>query len=117
MRISDWSSDVCASDLEPFVVDPRIVRSERQILDARGLDRVDQAFGNAAQPEPARAYDHPVEQHAVERGLGVGIELLHRESSGLVGRGISGDRTSVVEGTSVAVRLDLGGGRNIKKKK
>src|SRR3546814_12224055 len=32
MRISDWSTDVCSSDLRRFVLDRRVERVERQLL-------------------------------------------------------------------------------------
>src|SRR3546814_11354260 len=38
-------------------------------------------------------------------------------AAGSAGRGLAGDRKSVVEGKSVSVRVDLGGLRSIKKKK
>src|SRR3546814_10818763 len=50
MRISDWSSDVCSSDLQPD--DP---------LDLLGLDPdlgVDAAFAEAVEPERAVGIDH-----------------------------------------------------------
>src|SRR3546814_11608777 len=91
MRISDWSSDVCSSDL-----DGRAVVATRG---DRGLER------------------HLPKQ----RDAGVGGELLAsalaEEAVGLaVLAGEAADRKSVVEGKSVSVRVDLGGRRLIKKK-
>src|SRR6185295_16736095 len=47
------------------------------VLDAGGLDRVNEALGDAAQAESAGADRHAIEQQPVERGGGVGIDFLH----------------------------------------
>src|SRR3546814_12189526 len=105
MRISDWSSDVCSSDLP----DALIGISGR----ARALHRI--AHGRAL-PEPellklrvGHAF-HPLPDLA--RMLA--DHLLSSAQSGVLG---CGDRKSVVSGKRVAVRVDLGGRRTIKKKK
>src|SRR3546814_14000483 len=99
MRISDWSADVCSSDLvcqpgAPNVATPRLP------------------------PHPAQTF---------RRGPDGGRGLRHRpqgdrppgarDHRGAAGRGRDrrGDRKSVVEGTSASVRVDLGGRRIIKK--
>src|SRR3546814_14222945 len=79
LRISDWSSDVCSSDL--FLQHPR------------------QSDGQSAR----RASFHRL------RGR-------RRAAADRRGRGDLGDRKSVVSGTSVSVRVDLGGRRSSKKK-
>src|SRR3546814_13500989 len=66
MRISDWSSDVCSSDLIQLVEE-----QDRMVAEQRPGDRDPLALAAAAR--------------------------VHR------------DRTSVVKGTSVSVRVDLGG--------
>src|SRR3546814_15863586 len=97
MRISDWSSDVCSSDLA--VAGPR----ERDLLDVSG-DRggvaglvghrdVADAGGPADRVERARAGE--LSQYP-----------------GLAPQ----DRKSVVQGKSVSVRVDLGGRRILTKK-
>src|SRR3546814_17460156 len=84
MRISDWSSDVCSSDL--------------------------------ARSAPGRSSGSP---GYAGRGSGrrpsttAGTAATQR-CTGKARR--HGDRKSVVEGKSVSVRVDLGGGRRIKKK-
>src|SRR3546814_19241117 len=109
MRISDWSSDVCSSDLHiegiggvapvccgigqgtdyllhvPECPGPTMVKDQRDRL--RPLTRL-----------PDEMNGKPVNCDAV---MG---ELVDR------------DRKSVVEGKSVSVRVDLGGRRTIKKK-
>src|SRR3546814_18430054 len=90
MRISDWSSDVCSSDLHrpgaPVDPEDRAVVQKRLV---HGQPR-DLTAGEA---------DHQVPPHPAEgsqRGLG--------------------DRKSVVKGKSVSVRVDLGCRRMIKQK-
>src|SRR3546814_7134775 len=90
MRISDWSSDVCSSDLSG-----RFVKWLGGLAEQRTLPRyANQTFTNwfahrDAPPAPSNAGD----------------VLLWPE-----------DRKSVVQGKSVSVRVDLGGCRMIKKK-
>src|SRR3546814_11551458 len=124
MRISDWSSDVCSSDLG--------VRAGF----FRGLDVVDRDAGVVR----ARAREH---EHPAPRLIGAGAHdakvfvLRHRRrlAGGAarhqrrrsfgdlpfdeIAKGFLReiDRKSVVEGKSVSVRVDLGGRLIIKKKK
>src|SRR3546814_13460286 len=133
MRISDWSSDVCSSDL--------VVADDRQ---------VDQKAEHAGAEEVPEAHRHqeierPLIRHAfaltlliafrlcgtdevpgVERQQGQRYDFQRRKQrgNGQIHLGLSvevpvvtGDRKSVVEGKSVSVRVDLGGRRSIKKKK
>src|SRR3546814_20596125 len=95
MRISDWSSDVCSSDLcgKDFPQGARIpdhLEPDRvhQRIDARGAE-------DAARGDAARRHRH------------------HRLPAKLARR----DRKSVVSGKSVLVRVALGGRRIIIKKK
>src|SRR3546814_15367105 len=101
MRISDWSSDVCSSDLE-------------------------RAPGDAIGAKPVE--DRPVEaRRGGDRGVGMERIIVAREAvdQRLLGPGCKfgalvrgrGDRKSVVWGKSVSVRVDLGGRGIIKKKK
>src|SRR3546814_20389041 len=100
MRISDWSSDVCSSDLRG-VVDPKLPRAQhpRGTRAARGDGR---GGGDAdrAQSRPCRA----------------SAGDPRRSETGKRAHAAAGDRTSVGKGTSEQVRVDLGGGRTIKKK-
>src|SRR3546814_9365097 len=84
MRISDWSSDVCSSDLH----------SPRTPPAPRGTPLVKDCDSGFAQP------CHVAGQH-------VHLEIEARPR----------DRQSVVEGKSVSVSVDLGGGRINKKKR
>src|SRR3546814_18943462 len=108
MRISDWSSDVCSSDLERRgdgddamltfkVLSALLVYPEREVIDsleemAAIVDR------EALLPAAARA------------DLRAFMETLKATD-------LMDDRKSVVSGKSVSVSVDLGGRRFIKKKK
>src|SRR3546814_18618120 len=118
MRISDWSSDVCSSDLR---------------LGRLDLGRIDQALVDAyarhLRDDPAR---RPV---IVGQLLQVVTDLYHLRDhlpdgglgfepwAGRAAARVAGyrhvrakDRKSVVEGKRVSVRVALGGRRIIKKK-
>src|SRR3546814_20567528 len=86
MRISDWSSDVCSSDL-PGGDDP-LRHGLRQGVPRRTAD----ARGADLPHRPGEPATHS--------------ELHRRE----------GDRKRVASGTRVSVRVDLGGRRILKKK-
>src|SRR3546814_11783006 len=97
MRISDWSSDVCSSDLlqpgESFST-PRLGTRDLGATLPTGVGVTD-TIANAV---------HFQADHADEGYDG------HKP-------GFFADRKSVVEGKSVSVRVDLGGRRIIKKNK
>src|SRR3546814_12830158 len=99
MRISDWSSDVCSSDL----VGQAIVLAEQQ-----GVERV--GVGGDRGQLRVDGGGHVVVE------LGEGGQALAQLGLAAVA-GLDGDRKSVVEGKSVSVRVDLGGRRIIKKKR
>src|SRR3546814_12099972 len=105
MRISDWSSDVCSSDLfllhrpqqaarlvEIAVVGPTVERGEALLPGIRAAATVGGTISARAVP-----------RHADEE----------RTIMPIVGR----DRKRVGQGKSVSVRVALGGGRIVKKKK
>src|SRR3546814_18192833 len=92
MRISDWSSDVCSSDLR-IVLHRRVRGDPRQGPD--GFECRD-PVGRGRQLRPI---SRPVLRH----GVSMGTATI--------------DRKSVVSGTSVSVRVDLGGRRIIKNKR
>src|SRR3546814_20631476 len=97
MRISDWSSDVCSSDLVDL--DAR----------ARGGD------GRARVPEPVRLYRRRHAGDGGQRRADGACRRLHEIGRG--GKGQCAHRKSAVEGQNVSVRFDLGGRRILKKKK
>src|SRR3546814_12423313 len=116
MRISDWSSDVCSSDLE---------HGARLHL-AIGTDH--DAWANRhARDEAGAGTDH---RRAAYRAARADVSALADAYFGLdhhTGSDVTAladlravgdeDRKSVVSGKSVSVRVDLGGRRIIKKKK
>src|SRR3546814_3246146 len=89
MRISDWSSDVCSSDLSTLT-------ALRSRLDS---SRASASVSSLALPSP-------ISCRFPSRCKRRNQEAPPRDR----------DRKSVVEGKSVSVRVDLGGRRIIKKK-
>src|SRR3546814_16245163 len=97
MRISDWSSDVCSSDLLAREVRGQHLEIERaRARPGRELAPVIQRVGEF-RIEPADALELALAEIAAD---------LHAR-----------ERKSVVSGKSVSVRVDHGGRRIIKKKK
>src|SRR3546814_12693587 len=88
MRISDWSSDVCSSDLT----------AQKAFF----VTRCERGKQISCEERPWRC--------ASSNQSSVAPQQLHPILS-------SADRKSVVYGKSVSVRVDLGGRRIIKKKK
>src|SRR3546814_12627823 len=108
MRISDWSSDVCSSDLlDLLVVEFALAQAGTEFL-----PRV-RAGGGA---------DQGVEHALFGVQLGLRLHLLAQARAGhqagdfrQVTDGLL-DRKRVAEGKRVSVRVTLGGRRTIKKK-
>src|SRR3546814_18059412 len=99
MRISDWSSDVCCSDLR--ALRQQCGRWRRKIVNGNGKGRPEKTkksatgrIGCACSKLIRTAFDRP-------KGWGQGNSV---------------DRKSVGEGKSVSVSVDLGGRRRIKQK-
>src|SRR3546814_12865669 len=103
MRISDWSSDVCSSDLAALF---------------HPQDHPRRLAGHAA---VAQGVLHQHGEHLLQVArvdqYGQGRYAVAELDLVQVGRdGFEVDRKSVVWGKSVSVRVDLGGRRLIKKK-
>src|SRR3546814_11476404 len=98
MRISDWSSDVCSSDLG-FLQLP----APQHTCSATRLSRNTQGKHNV----PIRV-QAALPRHRTRAG---------RRAAGVAASRAAGDRKSVVSGKRVSVRVDTGGRRIIKKKK
>src|SRR3546814_15108055 len=90
MRISDWSSDVCSSDLP-----------DRRVLALTGDAELLMGVGSLA-------------TIGVRRPKNLAVVVLDNGRFGETG---GPDRKRVVEGKSVSVRVDLGGRRIITKNK
>src|SRR3546814_12220033 len=98
MRISDWSSDVCSSDLVAELLDAARYEEEVPLVGAH----------------PRGAQAHPLGPVVL---VGVHGERVLQQEAQHEHRDGRRDRKSVVSGKSVSVRVDLGGRRVIKKKK
>src|SRR3546814_12011219 len=114
MRISDWSSDVCSSDL-------------LLLVSALVAQEAGRALGHRL-AQMAVAQRLPVlegEQRGVRNDLFEFAEPARSDRAAdpkqqralFSVRDAPGDRKSVVEGKSVSVRCSLGGGRQHKKKR
>src|SRR3546814_16174849 len=135
MRISDWSSDVCSSDLRAGLFRlSRLPAGVHRRLPEDGGAGHQGGGGGPSDPHQRAAPAYEQGGHrarSLSAGAGHGIELvLLRSDAGrqalrpvrqlptaVQGFRGSGDRKSVVEGKSVAVRVELGGRRIIKKNK
>src|SRR3546814_17107123 len=104
MRISDWSSDVCSSDLTPIEV--------AEARDVKGLYKK----ARSGQLKNFTGIDSPYEPHEAP-DIRIDTTAISPEDAAekLVEHLLTlGDRKSVVEGKSVSVSVDLGGRRRIK---
>src|SRR3546814_17967065 len=109
MRISDWSSDVCSSDLVAVAEAGYAAVLQKPADDALDPDVVRQAAD--ARPQAADAADHEIDLHA---GLGRAVQpvddlvidqgiQLHPDMPGTPLGGT--DRTSVLLGKIVSARV------------
>src|SRR3546814_18461874 len=102
MRISDWSSDVCSSDLG-------IDRFLRFVTAPTCCRRLCEAGSGC---ERTKMSHYPALELLI---AGERLGCAGRETIDVLDP--APDRKSVVKGKSVSVRVELGGGRQIKKKK
>src|SRR3546814_15090292 len=98
MRISDWSSDVCSSDL----VADRLVAALR---DSYPAARDAEVLDVTVVPWPKATFSSRVGMSTIRPGNRTSLPNLAL------------DRQSVASGKSVAVRVDLGGRRIIQQKR
>src|SRR3546814_14099397 len=98
MRISDWSSDVCSSDLQRRLGPAR--QAGHHDLEVPAERRLPARPGGRARPH-RRGNRRRGDSSRAPRAAGEGRLQ---------------DRKSVGEGKSVSVRVDVGGGRIIKTK-
>src|SRR3546814_18351574 len=106
MRISDWSSDVCSSDL-----------AAGQLYGHQGLAVRDEIDAHA---DAGRVAAHPRCLEAGRRGPALEAPGNRLSKQGLAPATVAmdpPDRKSVVQGKSVAVSVRIGGCRMIKKTK
>src|SRR3546814_17515158 len=105
MRMSDWSSYVCSSDLFAQLAGSSPMgegHSGNVLLD--GLNAAPGEAQHALRQELQTTFRHLMLISAAVSLLGLAVAVAI-------------DRKRVVEGTSVSVRVDLGGSRIITKKK
>src|SRR3546814_11487738 len=113
MRISDWSSDVCSSDL----TNDRAVNAVaglREGQDAKDIPAI--AFGGGSRSGRGCRPFRFIVLHAF-----LSYNLMSQHSRHASGRHLSEersqDRKSVVSGQGVSVRVDLGCGASLIQKK
>src|SRR3546814_15050562 len=114
MRISDWSSDVCSSDLldlDRFGIED-IARDRAEVADAVDEDAVRRV--EAAHTDRIAARRIPVLTRIEGADAGAVAQHLGQRRRDLF---VEQDRKSVVSETRVSVRVDLGGRLVIKKQK
>src|SRR3546814_19208411 len=132
MRISDWSSDVCSSDLGGIrrsrAAVPaagrrrdggagRRTQDRRAVLFAALRARPAGAGADAGRRASRRGRDRqrPDDRRYSARAAGGSARIVRGERRGVYGQSRV-ERKSVGEGKGVSVRVDLGGRRIIKKK-
>src|SRR3546814_14216412 len=104
MRISDWSSDVCSSDL--------LRQSFEDAKASTGAEEIESAFDEARRD--ARSIG--AEPDSGSRTVDAGTAPQLRDAPVAAPESYEEDRKSVVSGKGVSVRLDLGGRRLLQKK-
>src|SRR3546814_11613527 len=120
MRISDWSSDVCSSDL-PGKLHPRGPGRHRRAPHGRARSAEAGADQPAARPRRNAELREPSQgrelRHARRAVRARGVDRARRIRRGAAEGIQPADRKSVVSGMSVSVSVYTGGGRNIYKTK
>src|SRR3546814_15352661 len=106
MRISDWSSDVCSSDLRPLA--EQIIQADKTSL-LVGQQEFRHQFAYLGRRRAGVALYEAVDQRIDRFGQ------MRAKPPKLVRQGLQPDRTSVVQGKRGSVRVDLGGRRTITK--
>src|SRR3546814_19092589 len=111
MRISDWSSDVCSSDLQAAV----------WVMQKEGIDQAFGVPGAAINPFYSAMQKQGTIKHILARhveGAPHMAEGYTRAKPGNIGVALAtSERKSVVSGKRVSVRVDLGGRRMLIKTK
>src|SRR3546814_15110223 len=108
MRISDWSSDVCSSDLSRPAVEQRAAQIGGDGIVGEGTMRPCVDVDPRRRGRVHRAGAHDARRHASVGRIG--------DRRPTDDRALGDDRKSVEWGKRVSVRVDLGGRRIIKKK-
>src|SRR3546814_20052312 len=117
MRISDWSSDVCSSDLDARRAAAGARGDRGRGRRARGDERLHRIAQGELFERGRSLFGHRELHYEGRAGRGDRRAADRRKSVRRLGQLRKGDRKSVVDGQSVSVRVELGGGRYIKQKK
>src|SRR3546814_20468642 len=121
MRISDWSSDVCSSDLEDIRVEGIAMQHHRPVQSLGGLlgtlaVALDDLGRYRRRPRLQQPGEAEADVAAADDEDALGFDLLMAEVCTRTHH-VLRDRTSVVLGKCVCVRVSLGVVRICKKKK
>src|SRR3546814_14849910 len=111
MRISDWSSDVCSSDLTLTTFRIRFRMGKRS---NNSISPTPTSMIISVKPMPTPSACGTVRRRPKLAPDAISIILF---GPGVIEVANATDRKSVVEGKRVSVRVVLGGSRHIKKKK
>src|SRR3546814_20888553 len=125
MRISDWSSDVCSSDLNNHTVQQikgsltvKGVRFRRSFASAIRIDGASLTTDADCRFVEGATHDNDVDNPRISHYIACYADAETSNQVISINGGVFiGDRKSVVWGKSVSVRVDCGGWRRNKKKK
>src|SRR3546814_15885638 len=121
MRISDWSSDVCSSDLCNVTDDASVDAAFAKAREAHGQERIlvnCAGTGNAIKTASRSKADGSIKHFPLDAftwiiqiNLVGPFRCLSKSAAGM----LTPDRTSGVQGKSTSGRVGIGGSRTIKK--
>src|SRR3546814_16764272 len=111
MRISDWSSDVCSSDLP----DAQLYASLAASFPGQMVDFASHTEDGKLIVVSVYSDTNPGELYLYNRDTGKARSLMQGRK--WLDKDAMADRKRVGEGKSGSVRVDLGGGRSDKKKR
>src|SRR3546814_14592672 len=109
MRISDWSSDVCSSDLSDYLLSGAITNSIN--VPSISAEEAPKLTPYAVLAQQLGSFAGQLTEDGIEE-----VTLEYEGDVANMNTRVLTDRKSVVEGKSVSVRVDIGGRRIIKKK-
>src|SRR3546814_12735447 len=114
MRISDWSSDVCSSDLIDAAqwVDGNVTSGHQSALAKRNLQLPEDC---AEAKQAGQIVLDGLRRSPLFIAAALPLKIFPPLLNSSAGGQAFGDRKGVGEGKRVSVRVDRGGGRNINK--
>src|SRR3546814_15118975 len=116
MRISDWSSGVCSSDLVDFITMGQYLQPTPKHADVEEFvtPAAFNAYGSIAR---AKGFLQVASSPLTRSSYHAGEDFAQMRAARAAKLAKVRDRKSAVQGKSVSVRVDLGGRGIIKKKK